>query len=91
MRAPIGYDPKGQSIYKTATGQEIDESLAEFMQRIPYDWRGMREFSDKTARTEDGRFTFEEIRDIEPMKAVDHLLRDEIALVAIKAVNESRK
>lgn len=99
MRAPIGYDPKGMPIYKIAkkgndgtliTSEELDDAIGYFVEKIPYEWKGMKEYSDKTARTEDGRFTFEEIREIEPLKAADHQFRDSLDAHAKKAVHESR-
>lgn len=92
LRAPIGYDPKGMPIYTRGSNnsEELDDIIADFVKKIPYDWREMKEFSDKTARTEDGRFTFEEIRDIEPMKAADHLFKDSLEAIARKAVEKSR-
>ena len=77
MRAPIGYDPKGMQIYKvlqkTGNGapvysEEFDETIRYFLERIGYDLRDAREYSDETARTDDGRFTFEQIRKIEPLQ-----------------------
>lgn len=86
MRAPIGYDPKGMPIYKIIGknedgsplySSEIDPNIKEFVLRIPYDLKNIKEFSDETARTEDGRFTFEEIRRIEPLGIADIQLRKE--------------
>ena len=95
MRAPIGYDPKGMPIYKNRMSKvilsnEFDETIAYFVERIPYDLGGVKEYSDKTAKTDDGRFTFEEVRDIEPQKAADHQFRDSIDARAKKAVSDSR-
>lgn len=87
MRAPIGYDPKGMPIYKildkTDKGtpiysKEFDETIRYFLERIPYDLQDAKEYSDKTARTDDGRFTFEEIREIEPHRVGDKLFRDSL-------------
>lgn len=73
MRAPIGYDPKGMAIYKVSGknedgtfiySKEFDEAIKYFLKKIPYDLRDVKEYSDETARTEDGRFSFEEIRRI---------------------------
>ena len=93
MRAPIGYDPKGMPIYKkkdSVDSNELDETIGYFVERIPYDLGGVKEYSDKTAKTDDGRFTFEEVRDIEPQKGADHQFRDSIDARAKKAVNDSR-
>ncbi len=68
MRAPIGYDPKGMPI----------GSIRDFIQKLPYDLTGVTEFSDKTARTEDGHFTFDEIREIEPIKTADNQFRESL-------------
>lgn len=92
MRAPIGFDPKGMPIYKKINNEEIlDESIKYFVENISYDLKGAKELSDKTARTEDGRFTFDEIREIEPLKMSDHSFRDSLDLQAKKAVWDSRK
>lgn len=74
MRAPIGYDPKGMAIYQK--NGKLDETIRYFIERIPYDLKNGKEFSDKTARTEDGRFTFEEIREIEPLSVADRNFRE---------------
>lgn len=80
MRAPIGYDPKGMPIYKIVGkkengepiySKEFDETIRYFLKRIPYCLKEAKEYSDKTARTEDGQFTFEEIREIEPHRLGD--------------------
>lgn len=76
MRAPIGYDPKGMAI----------ETISDFMAGLPYKWAGEKEFSDKTARTEDGLYTFDEIREIEPLKTADHQFRESINDRALEAV-----
>ena len=68
MRAPIGYDPKGMPV----------SSIRDFINRLPYDFGNETMFSDKTARTEDGRFTFEEIREIEPIKTADNEFRESL-------------
>lgn len=99
MRAPIGYDPKGMPIYKTPkkdendpiiSSAEMDESIKYFIEKISYDLKGAREYSDKTARTEDGLFTFDEIREIEPLKTTDHEFREGINAKAKEAVRKSR-
>ena len=99
MRAPIGYDPKGMPIFrivrKNENGipictQEIDETIRYFVERIPYDLREAKEYSDETARTEDGRFTFEEIRGIEPLRAADMLFRAFLNEIAKKAIGLKR-
>ena len=99
MRAPIGYDAKGMPIYKIVGkaengtliySDEFDETIRYFVERIPYDLRGAKEYSDKTARTEDGRFTFEEIREIEPFRMGDKNFRESIDMIAKKAVIDSR-
>jgi hypothetical protein len=99
MRAPIGYDPKGMPIYKSLGknengsviySEEFDETIGYFVERIPYDLRGSRDYSDETAKTEDGRFTFEEIRGIEPLRSEDRNFRNFIHDAAKKASFDSR-
>ncbi len=99
MRAPIGYDPKGMQIYKILdknkedkpiSSEELDQTIKYFVEHIPYDLRGAKEYSDVTARTEDGRFTFEEIRRIEPMRALDQKFRESIDHIAKEALKKSR-
>lgn len=91
MRAPIGYDPKGMAIYsilgknkegKIDYSEELDETIKYFVERIPYDLKNAKEYSDETARTEDGLFTFDEIRKIEPLRIADKLFRDSLNLIA---------
>lgn len=100
MRAPIGFDPKGMPIYKKIKilkdnifidEEVIDETIKYFIETLTYNLNGAKELSDRTARTEDGRFTFDEVREIEPLKLTDHSFRDSIQLEAKKAVYESRK
>jgi hypothetical protein len=95
MRAPIGYDPKGMPIYKilgkTEKGtpiysKEFDETIRYFLERIPYDLQDAKEYGDKTARTDDGRFTFEEIREIEPHRVRDKIFRDSLESLARKVI-----
>jgi hypothetical protein len=97
MRAPIGYDPKGMPIFKIIGksesgaliyGQELDDTIKYFIERIPYDLRGAKEYSDKSARTEDGLFTFEEIREIEPLGVADRNFREAIERVAKKVIRK---
>lgn len=99
MRAPIAYDPKGMPIYKSIGktengsiiyGEALDEAIGYFVQRIPYELRNAKEYSDKTARTDDGRYTFDEIREIEPLRNADDNFRSSIKAKAEKAVAESR-
>lgn len=99
MRAPIGYDPKGMPIYKIigkndkgapSYGEELDETIKYFIKRIPYDLKHVKEYSDETARTEDGRFTFEEIRRIEPLGIADKSFRESLNVIANDAVLRSR-
>ena len=99
MRAPIGYDPKGMPIYKKAKNlnegslhfnEELDETIGYFIKQIPYSLMDIKEYSDKTARTEDGRFTFEEIREIRPRRMSDKDFRESLNSLAEKAVSESR-
>ncbi len=89
MRAPIGYDPKGmpiyQSIEKNNLGilqyiEKLDETIKYFVERVPYDLKNVKEYSDGTAKTEDGLFTFEEIRKIEPIRIADKSFKDSICL-----------
>lgn len=80
MRAPIGYDPKGMPV----------ESITDFIATLTYDLKGAKEFGDKTARTEDARFTFDEIREIEPHKSADHHFREQMNDIALKFVHEKR-
>lgn len=100
MRAPIGYDPKGMRIYKILEknedkrfiySEEFDETIRYFVERLPYHLKNAKEYSDETARTEDGRFTFEEIRKIEPFRLADKLFResthDIVKEIVIKARN----
>jgi hypothetical protein len=81
MCAPIGYDPKGMSL----------DSISEFIKRIPYNLEGASIFSDKTARTEDGLYTFDEIREIEPLKASDHRFRESLHQLALESVRKARQ
>lgn len=99
MRAPIGYDPKGMPIYKILKknenggviyGDDLDETIGYFVERIPYDLRGAKEYSDKSARTEDGRFTFEEIREIEPLGIADRIVMKSIEEIAKNAIIGNR-
>lgn len=99
MRAPIGYDPKGMQIYKilgktennkVLYSNEFDETIRYFLERIPYDLKDAKEYSDKTARTQDGLFTFEEIREIEPLRIEDKIFRDSIEEMANKAITDRR-
>ena len=99
MRAPIGYDPKGMAIYKVSGknedgtfiySKEFDEAIKYFLKKIPYDLRDVKEYSDETARTEDGRFSFEEIRRIEPLRIADKYFRNTINAIAREAVINSR-
>lgn len=96
MLAPIGYDPKGMAIYqvigKNDAGEAIysdqfDETTRYFFERIPYNLNGAKEFSDETARTDDGRFTFEEIRRIDPRGINDTIFRDSLKSEVIKAIS----
>lgn len=89
MRAPIGYDPKGMSIYKES--EVLDETIGYFIKRVPYPLVNIKEYSDKTARTDDGRFTFEEIREINPHRNKDKKFKKSLHEAAKKAVIESRK
>lgn len=97
MRAPIGYDPKGMAIYKVSKKEEgtltkeLEPTLKEFIRKLPYSIGEAKEYSDKTARTEDGRFTFEEIRDIEPLKISDDQFRELRMQEAKHAVRSSRR
>lgn len=99
MRAPIGYDPKGMPIYKIAKkeengaliySEELDEAMKYFVKKLPYALNGAKEYSDKTARTDDALFTFDEIREIEPLKAADEQFRESIEVQAKKAISEGR-
>lgn len=99
MRAPIGYDPKGMQIYtilgksedgNRIYGEDFDETIKYFVVQIPYDLGGKKEYSDETARTEDGRFTFEEIRRIEPLRAADQQFKGLLDIIAKKSVKKSR-
>jgi hypothetical protein len=99
MRAPIGYDPKGMQIYKILGkneegkliySEELDETIKYFVERIPYDLRGAKEYSDEIARTEDGQFTFEEIRRIEPLRTADQEFRESIDIMIKEFINKSR-
>ncbi len=99
MRAPIGYDPKGMPIYKIMGknekdgilySEELDETIQYFIKHIPYDLKGVKEYSDKTARTEDGWYTFEEIREIEPHRIGDKIFRETLENEARKAVLQDR-
>lgn len=95
MRAPIGYDPKGMPIFKikgkTENGEtiydhELDSTIRTFIEKVPYDLKNVKEYSDETARTEDGRFTFEEIRSIEPFGIGDIHFRESLKKIAIEAM-----
>jgi hypothetical protein len=95
MRAPIGYDPKGMPIYKIVGkkengsliySEEVDEMIKYFIEKIPYDLKDIKEYSDETARTEDGRFTFEEIRKIEPLRIEDQQFRQLIYTIAKRLI-----
>lgn len=99
MRAPIGYDPKGMSIYKIVEknidgtviySKEVNEAIRYFIEKIPYDLKGAKEYSDETARTEDGRFTFEEVRKIEPLRIADKCFRESIYNFVKEFINDSR-
>lgn len=99
MRAPIGYDPKGMCVYKILDKSDsgkitysniFDDNVKYFMERIPYDLTAVKDYSDETARTEDGRFTFEEIRRIEPLRIADKFFRDSIHSSVKDAIINSR-
>lgn len=99
MRAPIGYDPKGMVIYKViGKGEngkpifsaELDDTISYFIERIPYSLNEAKEYSDETARTEDGRFTFEDIRQIEPLRIADRSFRESIHLIVKRVILERR-
>ncbi len=67
MRAPIGYDPKGTL---------PDEATRYFFERSNLRFLGINKYGDDTAKTEDGRFTFDEIRRIEPQRISDLEFRE---------------
>lgn len=99
MRAPIGYDPKGMAIYKTngkgedgkpLFGIELDETISYFIEHLPFSMNEAKEYSDETARTEDGRFTFEQIRQIEPLRIADRSFRESIYCMIKQTILDNR-
>lgn len=98
MRAPIGFDPKGMPIYKCDKKNEelemsdadLDEAIGYFVVRIPYDLMNAKFFSDETARTDDGLFTFEGIRRIAPFRIADKYFKETVNQIAKEAVLDDR-
>ena len=100
MRAPIGYDPKGMPIYKVSMknqdgsevySDEYDDIMKDFFSKISYRLNEIKEFSDKTARTEDGLYTFEQIREIKPLGAIDKNFMELLSDVVKKKIREERQ
>lgn len=99
MRAPIGYDPKGMPIYKVIGKNEngkpifsdtYDEAIQYFIEKVPYALHGVGDYSDETARTDDGLYTFEEIRRIDPNGIEDKAFCCRIRRIVEKFILQSR-